>query len=376
MNKELLILLSLFSISNCETLAPWHQRKFEFSVSDICSYDDNIFQYVKPCPKNNACIDIENSDHHISTCQQHYSILKTLGDPCKSSSECDSNLVCTNQICTIKSDKTPYSVSDKISSDSFYFCPEGQIAITEVNDITYLCQVSTSNANYCSKSNEAHNEVIMRKPDFRKICGEQKIEFISNVYISYDVSMNLIGQVQAGKAVHDERACESGFALYLPYVGGNLDPKSDDRTATYLTCVNLKEVDTYSNGKCKNIKYTLNDDNEYVYKYQDVLATPVCKNIMSKLELFKLYRDKRGNGCTKNKEYFDEPFTCGNDELRELWYFYHNPDQFLLYKNEQAIKDYLIQKKYPTYNPKYAEPNTSGYIGIKFISLLVLLLSL
>ena len=47
---------------------------------------------------------------------------------------------------------------------------------------------------------------------------------------------------------------------------------------------------------------------------------------MTKLDLFRQYKEKRGTGCTKNKEYFDEPFTCGNDELRELWYFYHHPD--------------------------------------------------
>ena len=99
---------------------------------------------------------------------------------------------------------------------------------------------------------------------------------------------------------------------------------------------------------------------------------------MTKLDLFRQYKEKRGDGCTRNKEYFDEPFTCGNNELRELWYFYYHPDEYLLYKNEQAIKEYLLQKVYPSYKVTYTEPqqDASSYLSLKFISLLILLLSL
>ena len=45
---------------------------------------------------------------------------------------------------------------------------------------------------------------------------------------------------------------------------------------------------------------------------------------------------------------------------------------------KQFIIDYLIQQEYPEYSPRYAEPQqeASSYLSVKFISLLILLLSL
>ena len=104
------------------------------------------------------------------------------------------------------------------------------------------------------------------------------------------------------------------------------------------------------------------------------------RNLMTKLELFKKFLDKKTSigECTYDKKYLNEPFTCGNDELRELWGYYNAPEYYLLYRNEPAIVEHLIQGFYPDYNPKYTESQTesSGFLGIKFISLLILLLSL
>ena len=185
--------------------------------------------------------------------------------------------------------------------------------------------------------------------------------------------MNLIGSVDAGKNVDTSEACKSGFAVDL-YEGAKLTPTSGRPVDKFLTCVNPIGFEVDASGNCKNVKFTLSDSTEYSISYSGN-----CKNIMTKLDLFRQYKEKRGEtGCTRNKEYYDEPFTCGKNELRELWYFYHHPDEYLLYKNEQAIKDYLLQKVYPSYSVTYTEPQqeASSYLSLKFISLLILLLSL
>ena len=82
------------------------------------------------------------------------------------------------------------------------------------------------------------------------------------------------------------------------------------------------------------------------------------------------------NNCDQNK-YYSEPSTCGDDELRKLFYFYSNPGTYLAYKNEEVITEYLIQMKYPTYNAKIPEQTESNeFISFKFIYLLIMLLFL
>ena len=380
MLKTFFIFISIFSLSFSKTYAPFHQRKFEYSVTDMCSYEDGDFQYVKPCPQNKVCNDIESYNHHLSVCQEYFSTIKTLGDSCQYDIECATNLQCsgtTNKICTIKSDNKAFKISEPLSSYEYYLCPDGKIPVFDISTATYLCNETPANNGNCLLYDESTLIATKWGPDFGKVCGESDVRDISNVYVTYSIKMNLIGEVAVGKVVSDELACESGFALYL-YEGGVPEAISGKTPDLFLTCINLKAVEVNSNGECKNIIYSIGNTEYTINDYRNKFGTKNCRNIMTKLDLFRQYKEKRGTGCTKNKEYYDEPFTCGNDELRELWYFYHHPDEYLLYKNEQAIKEYLIQKRYPSFNAKYAEPQleASGYLSIKFISLLILLLSL
>ena len=385
MSKTIIIVLCLLSLTYEKTLAPWHQRKFEYSVSDLCSYEDRDFQYVKPCGQNYVCKDVEGNDHELSVCQQYFTTTKRLEDTCTADLECDSGLECISGTCSIDEDDAPYQVGDRVtvsdnSVNTYYYCPDGKIPIYDSAAGEYLCKTSTANANQCSVANTDKTRVTRRLPDFGKICGETTVEYVtisgSSRYIQYDIKMNLIGDVGVGKNVQTKEACESGFAVNL-YEGAKLTRTSGRPDIKFLTCVNPKgfEVDS-STGKCKNVKFTLSDSTEYSIDISDMSIS--CENIMTKLDLFRQYKEKRGDGCTRNKEYFDEPFTCGNNELRELWYFYYHPDEYLLYKNEQAIKEYLLQQVYPSYKVTYTEPqqDASSYLSLKFISLLILLLSL
>ena len=93
--------------------------------------------------------------------------------------------------------------------------------------------------------------------------------------------------------------------------------------------------------------------------------------------MFKNYRDKLNGILTQCKNDYDytEPYTCKNDELRKWFYFYNNPDKYMLYKDEKEIIDYLLQQNYRDY---YSTGSTgsSGFIAFKYFFYLLILLSL
>ena len=49
----------------------------------------------------------------------------------------------------------------------------------------------------------------------------------------------------------------------------------------------------------------------------------------------------------ENVRFYDEPFSCGNDTLRKLWYYYNNVDNYLLYKNDEDINKIFNTKYLP-----------------------------
>ncbi len=394
MNKRIILFVSIFSSIFSSTYAPWHLRKFEYSVSDMCSYEGNspVFEYVKPCPKNYYCDQVESGGHNIGVCKQYFKAVKTLGDSCVSDIECDSGLKCStsasSSICTIDSTtKIAYSVSDAVSGDDYYYCQEGYFPLE--NTGTDICTAPTTAMNG-QKCFDSQNSYIIA-PSFSKLCGKKTIDPGSNNknYQHKSTDMATIGSVSAGEFVEDEKACESGYALYF-YGNKKTEKESDVTSGIHKMCVNINGVETKSNGNIISFKYSLNDGIEHSYvisqlpndfsRVKTEYQSNDYRNLMTKLELFKKFLDKKKSigECSYNNKYLNEPFTCGNDELRELWGYYNAPKYYLLYRNEPAIVEHLIQGFYPDYNPKYTEPQTesSGFLGIKFISLLILLLSL
>lgn len=381
MLKETLFLLSLFSISTSYTYAPFHQRKFEYSVSDLCSYDDDIFQYVKPCQTNYQCKSVSGGDSHdISTCKEYVKTIKKFGDTCIADKECDSDLECsTSSKCVSNVDTKAYGIKDRVSNDYYYYCNNGYKATGSATSAS--CVQTSSNTvsgigdNLCHQAGTDNANPKTVRPNFGYICGQntwQQYQSSSSFYKS-ETKMNRIGTVDDGIYVEDERACISGFALDF-YMGTSLDAPTSGSTIQDKVCVTLDGVETDKNDFVI-YKYTLNS-NQYTYNTK---STASVSHQMTKLELFKEYVKKaKGITCNAGEGHDDEQFTCGNDDLRRAWYFYNNPDKYLLYKNEDAIIDYLLQLSYPDYKPRYTEPQqeASGYLSIKYISLLILLLSL
>ena len=101
---------------------------------------------------------------------------------------------------------------------------------------------------------------------------------------------------------------------------------------------------------------------------------------MTKIELVKDYFikfDKLKTHCIEGK-FYNEPFTCENDELRKIWYYYNHPEEYLLYKNDEEILEYLINEAYPTpiskvKNETEKKQNLSRFLNNKYFLFLLLL---
>ena len=363
MRKEsitLFILSCLFyvSISADPTYYPLNKRNFNIDVSDICYYEESNpnFRYVKPCPQGYKCENLGVEDHKINICKEYKSLLKTFGADCKEDWECSSNLVCNQNKCTIDSNKNAYSI------DSEHYCPDTQVVKRYYNSETfnyeYTCQTDTE------KCLDNGNNYL---PSPLKVCGE--IDSFDSNFNEKSVKMDYIGSVKEGAFVRNQLACETGFALQFYEDGKTTSP-------SHYRCVTLVDIDD----SC-NLEYSIGG-NKYFYNgaHNGFPATTLgdCKLIKVKIDLFKKYVARLNavkNNCDRNK-YYDEPYTCGDDELRKLYYFYSNPTTYLAYKNEEVITEYLIQKKYPTYNAKIPETDSNEFISFKFISLLFMLLFL
>ena len=114
MLKEILLVLSLISLSSSTTYSPWHLRNFDYSVSDIFSYTYDNFRYVKPCQANYKCQIIGGDSHSIETCRQVYKTVKIYGEACSGDIECDSGLKCEGSKCINTNDGGVYKIEDRI----------------------------------------------------------------------------------------------------------------------------------------------------------------------------------------------------------------------------------------------------------------------
>ena len=304
------------------------------------------------------------------------------GASCEADGDCESglNLKCDNNICVLTEDVNAIEVLDIDSSTSkHYYCPNKNLFALNTGasgSPLYICKKIEDYPNMrglcssVSENKEAH-------PDYMKVCGEIELDDDSNAVTK--IKMDSIGSVSDGKFVKNLLAWKSGFALNF-YSDGNTDAGTD----IYLKCVQYNGIEYKKDNSCK-INYIL-DKKNYYYDAgkvnQDLVNNDISafcssfKFIDAQLDLFKQYVNKAtqlGNECS-NIKYYDEPFTCKNDELRKLYYFFNNIEEYMLYKNEDEITEFILQKVYPSYGVKYSKDDASKYLSNKFICLLILLL--
>lgn len=337
---------------------------FDKLNDNICAYYNSyLVGYVKMCDEGKYCKAIGSNDAIYMCVDIEKEIKKKyLDEACTQSDlfdECGDGLVCsTNNKCSRRSSCTGATTIYKTETGS-YACkpndmPSGLYYYVEY-DNSYIPSktISTSGC------------------DYGKVGGI--ISFIhdnSNNYYITKKENAYLGTVKNGEFVENSLACESGFALEFFPDGGLKDPSSSNSNTPFKKCVTVNSIDVYDsrNGDC-----AINYDDDKIYYIQS--NTNLCNEfLMTKLKLFKKYIEKftpeKQESCSSNKDNYNERWTCNDDEIRKWYYFYDNPEHYLLYyeKNEKPndVVNFLIQQKYKLYQ-------SSGFISIRYLLLLFLI---
>ena len=338
--------------------------QLDYNIDDMCYYTETInnnqLKYVKACKKEEYCLKLDNNV--IGVCHNSsLSSIKTLEEDCTSDYECQNNLVCPSKKCIVDSNDISYSIKDPSNEEkTYYYCTSEQKPFFIKNDGKYKCLSKEKFGDYCYNPNAQNEKEVF--PDYFKVCGEISLE-------DKTIKIADIGSLDSKINVDDERACKSGFALYFENDKEFGTDYSNVHNKIYKVCVELNGVE--KRGDYCYINYTRDDESEIynLNKLKNTLLTDKyylslekdCQYLTTKISLFKNYikklENKRDN-CINGKKYYHEPFTCGDDELRLLWYEYNHPDEYLLYKNEEDIIHFLVKEAYPSYDPKYTPSKT------------------
>ena len=375
MSNHYFIILCLLALYSC-TYKPMTQKTFDFG-KDVCYYKDvshNLnFEYVKPCESGKACTGLSDSAYSVRKCLKSEFLPRTLNDDCNSDEDCPGTLICSSKKCSFDGDKTYKG-----------YCPEGKVYDTT----TYKCKEKTY-GNMCVKNDdngapEADYDDNDTPIYFRE-CGliELKKTTITNAgdhYFEKTRSKAFYCSAPDDSFVNDPLLCQSGFALYFY---GNKEYKSKNtpyngRHEMFLRCVTVTGIDTEN----KIIKYRIGDGDEQFYHLEEVYSTfkdniEINKLTMTQLEIFQNYKkryDEIKEDC-KSLLYLDEPETCRDDELRKWYYFYINPEKYILYQNEPQIMEYLIQGSYKDYKAEHTT-DSIGFLKINILLIFFILISL
>ena len=380
MNKFYIFITFLvsFSLSDKDYYLP--MEKDSKYGDDVCCYYnfDDTHYYVKPCEKGKYCVSNSISTSRLEICQDIPNIVHPLNldEKCSSTFECGYGLKCISGSCTLD-------------------CSSGQFLI-QTSPTTYRCVSDTlksSSDDYCMKltyDSSGNPNLKYSSPVKNKICGKLTISERTDTGNSgiYYISLKehaFFGSVKDGEYVDDMKLCESGYALYFYYDGQYNDPKplsssspftnqrylrcitpisiSDVRTGTYTITSSTSSTYSTTIPIC-TIHYNL-QDKEYIYNLGRLsdgnlikeLSDEFCNekyiNIKSDRyrEFFKNITTEEDRNTCGDLEDINK-YTCENRELIKSWYFYKNPDSYILYNGREKLEkvlDYLIQKSYPTY---------------------------
>lgn len=373
MFTKIFVLISLFSFSFLMYF-PLSKKEIDLNTDDICYYsEDSNKEYVKACNKGYYCNKKKNNIT-FGICLEYNPGLKKYNEECSKNSECYIGLVCSNGKCVANKNSKPYNYTDDSSTKRYYYCSDNTFPTKINNDI--ICDHKTEEDKcFLESKNTSFSS------DYLKTCGLYSPDFNS-------VSTSEFGKVEDGNFVGDSLACKSGFALYFYKDKETHNKASND--PMYQLCVTVNGVEKLkSNDKCA-IRYSIGSE-EYIYNPEDMDMDaklyeenhfPFCDAIMTKIDLIQEYFtkfNKLKTHCQKGN-FYNEPFTCENDELREIWYYYNNIENYLLYKNDKEVLDYLIEDAYPTPKSKDRKEekeenkkDMSGFLDNKYFLLLLLL---
>ena len=377
-NFILFVCLIIVSKSDKDYYLPM-EKKSKYG-DDVCRYYDDDHYYVRACEKGKYCARSLSSISYLEVCHDlpNPSLLSNLNDgKCTTTFECEAGLLCNGNTCT----KCPSSNSVRVGEYSSYNC------IPDSAKGTGFCEQVTLGA----LNVETHKYSF---PESYKKCGKLTIteypNTASDTYTGiYYVSLNeytYIGTVPDGEYVSDMKLCESGFALAFYYGGLFDDPKSNSATVSisnhdYLRCVTPISINEAKTSRC-SINYKIKDGEPLNYNVDRVSNAWNYAGEMQNLCNYEYIKIKSDNFRDYSKSISEEErktcgdldgenkYTCENNDLIKSWYFYKNPEKYILYNGREKlgkVLDYLIQKDYPSYS-------FSKFLNIKIIFLLLLFL--
>lgn len=389
MNKYIIAFAILLSSCILGTYSiyymPMTKRTINFG-EEICSYDEykdafsttNLVRYVKPCEYGKKCTLVNSNYYNLYACKPRDEDYDNSGKPCqtKENDNVADGIDCTQNSCI------------KETGTCGQYCSDGQVkdllknTFTCVNDENICLEFKSDGVSLDKSYGSAKN----------KDCVEIELEADSNGknYKIKKVFSNYIASINDGKFIrYDSQMdyCKSGYALFFFGNGQLANPDKDNESSEtmFLRCVTILGRDS------KNIiKYTIDNGDEMYYDYRKLssLASPSSevgesyKNIISriandnnlklKVDLFKDYKEKmdqlncRETGCKEE------------DEVKKLKFFYENPTEYLQYKDEPQVVEYLIKElgDDSSYKPKLTSSNGSNSLNIRYLLVLLSLILL
>ena len=356
----IIVLINLFSFSLLTvtevTYRPMSKKTIDFG-EDVCYYEDIAdgtgFVYVKPCQEGKRCKNLGISDYKIHTCVAYDNKYDNRNADCVTKDNYDSSNIYGNGI-----DCTGYScLNDKCDG-----CSETQVQNLEDNS------ACVADPGFCFEQGSSGNPNKRYTPAPGKKCVQFELQSSNQkTYTTKKIYSNDFASIEDGQFIDDSENnliyCSSGYALYFYGDKELKNPNTDDPTnhKMYLMCVTVLGRD--SNGI---IKYSINgaenyyDPNKLPSKSSGVQYSLYYNDdlLMERLEIFNKFKNS-----------LNDP----NESIK--WkYFYHNPEKYLLYKNEPQIIEYLIKEKGRNYDykPKLSSSNSS-VLNMKYLTLLLLI---
>lgn len=414
MFKYILTLFCLISFIHTYYLPYKKNKNFP---EDTCNYiGENNINYVKDCDEGKYC---KYRDSSFSICEDIPTDIKLIlengEENCESDFQCETGLECVNKKC-INDCITKYGTGyTSIRTADGYTCiDKDDVGLFYKKDFTWHADTSLAHGGYIN-GNPSFDDT---KPEHFKVFGKITMHTTTDtdgkIYEPEKIEHTDIGSLEDGEFVYDEKACSSGFALFFYGDGSLTKPyKQDSYNYMYKKCVTLEDIEQLESGNCK-IKYKVGDngnvlnynvnmlttkktcynngnhfDTDYYYgpshpdqKCSQTITSSdlhsICSsNLKIKLKMFKNYIGALSNDnkkCTEPESFIngngDELETCKDNTLRKWSYFYKNPDDYVLYYDEEkasTVVNYLLQTTFPSY--QFTE-----FLNIKyFISLLLLL---
>ena len=355
MNKSIFIFLYLFKLSLLtETFIyyrPMSKKSIDFG-DDVCYYEDisdnSQLKYVKGCPSGKSCQMVatnSNDQYNIHTCQVIMSVSKKeSGDNCDEGLyECEDDLTCSSGKCSSGAHDEDTNVCTTIKKTT---------GGTE-SCITDSTQIATIGELCFSKDSDTSNEITYtHMSPSSKVCKELQIiqkESTEGQYYIKSKKMVNIYSIQDGNYVEQDsnEFCQSGFSLF--FYGNGKMISSDSDTVMFKRCVTILALNKLTSSNYI-IKFKISNGNEYIYDTSHLpdtyksLQNTECDRyshlFMTRLEILKYKLEEyKTNGESSNKYI--------------KWdYLYEKPEEYLLYKDQIDVLDYLIQISKPSYIPE------------------------